>query len=80
MTHQTHLSEDPTLKTATGAEAPVEDRVVYRDEMMRALDCCSRTLTRYVTSKKLPAPDVSLTLQKQGWRISTLRAAGINLF
>jgi hypothetical protein len=64
----------------TGAEAPVEDRVVYRAEMMRALDCCSRTLTRYVRDEKLPAPDVRLTLQKQGWRISTLRAHGVNLF
>ena len=57
-----------------------DDRTIYRKELMAALNVTSsETLRRWVRDKRLPAPDVNLSQRTQGWRVSTLRAAGINL-
>jgi len=55
------------------------DRVLWRADLRKALGCSPDTLRRYVRDKKLPEPDVNLTQRMMGWKVSTLRAAGINL-
>lgn len=55
------------------------DRVIFRPELQRRLDVCSETIRRYLKDKKLPPPDVAMSAKKLGWRLSTLRQAGINL-
>jgi predicted DNA-binding transcriptional regulator AlpA len=40
---------------------------------------CSETIRRYMRDEKLPKPDVELSRRTMGWKLSTLRAAGINL-
>lgn len=61
------------------ADDPPVDRVIFRPELQRRLDVCSETIRRYVKDKKLPPPDVAMSAKKLGWRLSTLRQAGINL-
>ena len=55
------------------------DRVIFRPELQRRLDVCSETIRRYLKDQKLPPPDVAMSAKKLGWRLSTLRQAGINL-
>ena len=55
------------------------DTVIFRPDLMQRLGVCSETIRRYLKAKKLPPPDVALSAKKVGWRLSTLRAAGINL-
>lgn len=37
------------------------------------------TMRKWIKAGKLPSPDVSMSSRTMGWRISTLRNAGINL-
>jgi hypothetical protein len=55
------------------------DYVIFRPELMKRLDVCSETIRRYLKDKKLPPPDVNMSAKKRGWKVSTLRSAGINL-
>jgi hypothetical protein len=55
------------------------DRVIWRSELKKELNVCSETIRRYLRDKKLPPPDVNLSLRTKGWKLSTLRAAGIHL-
>lgn len=55
------------------------DRVLWRSDLRAALGCSPDTLRRYIRDKKLPAPDVHLSQRTMGWKLSTLRAAGMNL-
>ncbi len=57
-----------------------DDRTIFRKELMAALNITSsETIRRWLRDKRLPAPDVNLSQRTQGWRVSTLRKAGINL-
>lgn len=56
-----------------------EDPVIWRPELQQRLEVCSETIRRYIKAKKLPPPDVAMSAKKMGWRLSTLRAHGINL-
>lgn len=56
-----------------------EDRVIWRRELQEATKVSSETMRRWMKSGKLPEPDVNLSNRTKGWRISTLRAAGIDL-
>lgn len=56
-----------------------EDPVIWRADLMATLNVCSETIRRWLRDGKLPAPDVDLSLKTRGWRLSTLRAAGIKL-
>ena len=58
---------------------PAEDPVIWRPELQRRLEVCSETIRRYLKDGKLPPPDVNMSTKKRGWRLSTLRAHGINL-
>lgn len=66
-------------ESVNGSRPP--ERVVWRDELQQKLGTrgvCSRTMTRYIATGKLPRPDVQITLQRMGWRLSTLVAAGLD--
>lgn len=58
---------------------PPEDRILYRPDLCKALQITSETLRRWIIAKKIPAPDIALSRQALGWRLSTLNAAGIGL-
>jgi predicted DNA-binding transcriptional regulator AlpA len=55
------------------------DRVIWRRELQAAACVSSETVRRWMRDGKLPSPDVDLSHRTRGWRVSTLRAAGINL-
>jgi predicted DNA-binding transcriptional regulator AlpA len=55
------------------------DRVIWRRELQAATMVSSETVRRWMRDGKLPLPDVALSHRTKGWRMSTLRAAGINL-
>ena len=56
-----------------------QDRIVTRQELQTTMNVCSETVRRWMKSGKLPELDVDLSRRTRGWRLSTLRAAGINL-
>lgn len=60
-------------------EAQVSDRVIWLSDLPKELNRSSETVRRWRKANKLPAADVQLTRQSVGWRVSTLRAAGINV-
>jgi hypothetical protein len=39
----------------------------------------SETIRLWIRDKRIPAPDVKITSKSHGWKLSTLRAAGIPL-
>lgn len=55
------------------------DRVIFRPELMKTMNVTSETIRRWMIASRLPAPDVAMSRKKLGWRLSTLRNAGINL-
>ena len=55
------------------------DRVIWRCELARLLGVGSECIRRYIKTGKIPPPDVDLSLRTRGWRLSTLRKAGIGL-
>jgi hypothetical protein len=60
-------------------KAETLDRVIWRRELQAAACVTSETVRRWMRDGKLPEPDVNLSYRTKGWRVSTLRAAGINL-
>lgn len=58
-----------------GADDPIFDRRM----LMQRLNVSTETIRRYIKDKRLPKPDVALSQKTMGWKLSTLRAAGINL-
>ncbi len=56
-----------------------DDTVIWRKDLAKRLQCSSETIRKWMASGKLPKPDVDLSLKTRGWKLSTLRAAGINL-
>ncbi|ROR23013.1 hypothetical protein EC845_1926 [Comamonas sp. BIGb0124] len=55
------------------------DRVLYRNDLSEELRVGSECIRRWMRAGKLPPPDVYVSRKTIGWRLSTLRAAGINL-
>lgn len=56
-----------------------EDRVIWRPDLQELMHVSSETVRRWMHANKLPPPDVAISRRTVGWRLSTLRAAGINL-
>lgn len=56
-----------------------EDKVIWRPDLHALLGKSSETIRRWIQSGKLPKPDVQITRKTHGWRVSTLRAAGVNI-
>ena len=77
------LATPPPIRSQRCNEIPMDasdpDPLIKRQELQRRLDVCSETLRRWMRDGVLPKPDVHLTREAIAWRLSTLRAAGINL-
>ena len=56
-----------------------EDRVIFRPELQSLMSVTSETIRRWMKANRLPRPDVAMSRKTLGWRISTLRNAGINI-
>lgn len=56
-----------------------QDRVIWRPDLQKTMNVSSETIRRYMRDGKIPTPDVAMSQKKLGWRLSTLRAAGINI-
>lgn len=59
-----------------------DDPIIWRDEFRqkmgkRGKPLSSETVRVWIRDKKVPEPDVQLSLRTQGWKASTLRAAGL---
>lgn len=67
------------MKNTNEESAEIPDRVIWRRELQTAASVTSETVRRWMRDGKLPAPDVNLSHRTKGWKISTLRAAGIDL-
>lgn len=68
----------PVLPEAQPGERPGE-HILWRADLPAELNVSTETVRRWIRAGKLPEPDVKLSLQSRGWKLSTLRAAGINL-
>ena len=55
------------------------DPIIKRRDLQQRLGVASDTMRRWMRDKRLPDPDFKLTRENMGWRLSTLRAAGINV-
>lgn len=58
---------------------PDADRIIYRRELCTLTGVGSEAIRRWIKAKKLPPPDIAISQKTMGWRLSTLRAAGIGL-
>lgn len=56
-----------------------KDPVIWRADLARRMQRSSETLRQWIKAGKLPKPDVDLSQKTRGWKLSTLRAAGIDL-
>ncbi|MDR3299923.1 MAG: DUF2921 family protein [Candidatus Accumulibacter sp.] len=54
------------------------DRIIWRRDLEEIMRVGAEAVRRWMKSGKLPAPDVSMSRKIKGWRVSTLRKAGIN--
>lgn len=63
----------------TSASQTDSDQVIWRRDLEQKLNVGSETIRRWMKSGKLPKPDVDISRRTRGWRLSTLRTAGINL-
>lgn len=73
------MKPDTVQSTAPAPAAVDGDRVIYRRELPDLLGVGTEAVRRYIKAKKLPEPDVDLSPRCRGWKISTLRAAGIRV-
>jgi hypothetical protein len=56
-----------------------DDKIIWRKDLCVSTKVCSETVRRWLKTGKLPKPDVELSRRTLGWKVSTLRAAGIDL-
>lgn len=56
-----------------------DDPVIWRQDLQERMNKSSETVRRWIKEERLPKPDVAMSLKTVGWRLSTLRAAGINI-
>lgn len=55
------------------------EQLIFRPDLQLKLGVCSETMRRWMKSGVLPPPDVAMSRKKQGWKLSTLAAAGIRI-
>jgi predicted DNA-binding transcriptional regulator AlpA len=55
------------------------DEIIKPPELRKRLNVCGETLRRMMKANKLPPFDVRLSQKTCGWRLSTLRAAGVDV-
>lgn len=75
----TPAERDEAMDETTETPAAAPDRVLWLSELRDEMRVSGETVRRWRKDGKLPTPDVQLTRRSVGWRLSTLRAAGINL-
>jgi len=76
------MNEQPAMAEAdrkSWLDIDEKDKVLWRSDIQALLGVSSETMRRYKLMGRLPEPDVFFSLKKYGWRISTLRACGINI-
>ena len=56
-----------------------DDEIIKRRDLQVKLGVVSETMRRWIKAGKLPEPDVKLSLATYGWKVGTLRAAGVNI-
>ncbi len=56
-----------------------QDRVIWRPQLQQMMGVTSETIRRWMRDHRLPEPDVAMSSKTLGWRVSTLRAHGVNL-
>jgi len=57
----------------------IADRTIKRQELQTSLGVGSECVRRWIKAKKIPAPDVAISRRTLAWRLSTLKAAGVNI-
>ena len=55
------------------------EKIIWRADLPAMFKKSDETIRRWIKAGKLPQPDVALSLQSRGWKVATLRSAGINL-
>lgn len=60
-------------------QTKVEDKMLMRADLCKALSVSPETLRRWIKSGTIPTPDINLSLKTQAWRKSSLLAAGIGI-
>lgn len=55
-----------------------QDRVIWRPDLQKMMGVTSETVRRWMRDHRLPEPDVAMSRKTLGWRVSTLRAHGLN--
>lgn len=74
------MNDDTAPQAAQPSAALAEDQILRLHDLMARLGVTStETIRRYRRDKKLPKPDVALSKRNVGWKVSTLRAAGVNV-
>lgn len=57
-----------------------DDTIIRKRDLRERLQIHPDTLRRWLRDKKLPEPDVRMSLKTTGWKRSTLEAAGLKLW
>ena len=74
------MSTSDTTPAASAVTPQADDRVIWRRDLMKMFGVTSsETIRCWMRSGKLPEPDVNLSNRTKGWRLSTLRNAGLGL-
>lgn len=74
-----HKLQDVVDSSARPDDNTSIDRVIYRAELCTMLGVKTECVRRWLVAGKLPKPDVAISRKTAGWRLSTLRSAGIGL-
>lgn len=60
-------------------EKTTQDKIVWRADLQSTCDVKSNTVRVWIKEGRLPPFDIILTTHKTGWKLSTLKAAKIDL-
>lgn len=56
-----------------------DDTIIWRQDLIAKFGIVSETLRRWRLRGRLPKPDIEVSQKTVGWKVSTLRSAGINV-
>lgn len=56
-----------------------DDALLKRSELVLLLRINTGTFGRWMREKRVPLPDINTTRKNQQWKVSSLRAAGLNI-
>jgi len=55
------------------------DPIIWRADLQEVMHVSSDTVRRWLKSNRLPKPDINPTRKSMGWKLSTLRGAGLDI-